>query len=89
MQYISTVLHSQIHNQGKDYTPCEKALKKAKKAIYRKEITKEKCEELRKQGLTVSQIANKLNCGVNTINRRLGMKDYTTKNDVLDWSDSE
>ena len=51
--------------------------------------SKEECEQLRKQGLTINQIAQKLNCSVNTINRRLGMKDYTTKNNVLDWSDTD
>ena len=86
LQYISNVFHTQIHHKGKEYTPSIKAIKKARKTIYREEITKEKCEQLRKQGLTIKQIAKKLNCSVNTINRRLGMKDYTTKNNVLDWS---
>lgn len=89
LQYISKALHTQIHHKGKDYTPSIEALKKARKTKYREEITKEKCEELRNQGLTISQIAKKFNCGVNTINRRLGMKDYKTKNNVLDWSDDE
>lgn len=87
LQYISNVLHAQIHHKDKKYTPCIKALKKARKTIYRGEITKEKCEQLRKQGLTIKQIAKKLNCSINTINRRLGMKDYKTKNNVLDWSE--
>lgn len=89
LQYISNVLHAQIHHKGKEYTPSIKAIKKARKTIYREEITKEKCEQLRKQGLTINQIAQKLNCCVNTINRRLGMKDYTTKNNVLDWGDTD
>lgn len=87
LQYISNVLHTQIHHKGKEYIPSVEAIKKARKTNYRNEITKEKCEELRKQGLTISQIAKKLNCSVNTINRRLGMKDYETKNNVLDWSE--
>ena len=26
--------------------------------------------------LTIPEIAKELNCGINTVNRRLGMKDY-------------
>lgn len=85
--YISNVLHTQIHHKDKDYTPTLEAIKKARKTNYRKEITKENCVELRKQGLTISQIAKKLNCCCNTIRRRLGMKDYENKNNFVDWSD--
>lgn len=42
----------------------------------RKDITKEIVEKLRSDGYTIPQIAKKLNCGYNTVCRRLGMKDY-------------
>lgn len=84
LQYLSHSCHSKIHNKGKQYTPCELAHKNAREVIYRKDITKENCQYLRSQGLTICQIAKKLNCGVNTIYRRLGMKDYKKK---LDWSE--
>lgn len=84
LQYISSSLHSKIHNKGKDYKVCGLAIMKARKTNYREEITKELCQKLKNDGLTINEIAKKLNCGVNTVNRRLGMNDYKTK---LDWSD--
>ena len=42
----------------------------------RKDVTVEKVAELRNKGLTIPEIAKELNCGINTVNRRLGMKDY-------------
>ena len=87
LQYLSHSAHSKLHNIGKEYTPCVEAIKKARKTNYREEITKEVCEELRNKGLTINEIAKKLNCSANTINRKLGMQDYKTKHNVLDWSD--
>ena len=39
----------------------------------RNDVTREECLKLKAEGYTIKQIAAKLNCGVNTINRRLGM----------------
>ena len=47
-----------------------------KDRITRHDVTKEKVLELRKHGFTIEQVAEKLKCGVNTVNRRLGMRDY-------------
>lgn len=38
------------------------------------DITKEQVQELREQGMTYKQIAEKLDCSVTTIQRRLGKK---------------
>ena len=54
----------------------ENSINAAKEARRRKDVTKENVLELRNKGLTISEIAAKLNCGINTVNRRLGMKDY-------------
>ena len=45
-----------------------------KKIIVRKDVTKEKIEELQKRGLSIIQISYELGCGENTVRRRLGMK---------------
>lgn len=42
----------------------------------RNDVTTEKVRELKNKGLTINEIAEELNCGINTVNRRLGMKDY-------------
>lgn len=86
LQYLSHSAHSKLHNKGKKYTPCKVAIQNARKVIYRKDITKELCQDLRNQGLTMPQIAKELNCSVNTIYRRLGMMDYQAK---LDWSSEQ
>lgn len=52
------------------------SINSAKEARKRKDVTKEKVTELRSEGFTIFEIAKELNCGVNTVNRRLGMKDY-------------
>ena len=49
---------------------------RVKPIVSRADVTKEKVTELREMGLTISEIAKKLNCGRNTVKRRLGMKDY-------------
>lgn len=43
--------------------------------ISRSDVTKETVISIRNKGLTINQIAEKLNCGYNTVCRRLGMKD--------------
>ena len=47
-----------------------------KNIVSRNDVTKEKVAELRSNGFTISEIAKELKCGINTVNRRLGMKDY-------------
>ncbi len=53
-----------------------RSINSAKEVRTRKDVTKEKVAEFRNKGLTIAEIAKKLNCGINTVNRRLGMKDY-------------
>lgn len=48
----------------------------AVQARRRNDVTTEKVRELKNKGLTINEIAEELNCGINTVNRRLGMKDY-------------
>ena len=43
--------------------------------IRRNDVTIENVRLLRDMGLTIKEIAEKLSCGINTVNRRLGMKD--------------
>lgn len=42
--------------------------------IRRNDVTEEVVYELKSNGLTIRQIAERLNCGYNTVCRRLGMK---------------
>lgn len=48
----------------------------AVQARRRNDVTIEKVRELKNKGLTINEIAEELNCGINTVNRRLGMEDY-------------
>ena len=61
----------------------------AAKKRYRREITKEEIVSMQKQGLTIGEIAKKLNCGKNTIFRRLHGREYVVSQRVLDWSDEK
>lgn len=42
----------------------------------RHDVTKEQVLRLKESGFTIPEIAKKLNCGYNTVCRRLGMNDY-------------
>lgn len=81
LELLTNLKHSEMHGKerkGKDYRSVEgktKALNAAREKITRNDVTEEKITELRKQGLTISEVAKALNCCRNTINRRLGMKD--------------
>ena len=78
LQVIRSDLHIKEHDIHK-YIPEDYKHsfgKRMKTIISRTDVTKENVTELRKMGLTIPEIAKKLNCGINTINRRLGMKDY-------------
>ena len=63
VQYVSGKHKKEFGNRMKDY-------------LIRKDVTIENVAELRNKGLTIPEISKELNCGINTVNRRLGMKDY-------------
>ena len=50
--------------------------KKGSEARIRKDVTREHVLNLMRTGLTIPEISERLNCGYNTVRRRLGMKDY-------------
>ena len=58
--------HSKEHKKGFG--------NRAKDIISRKDVTKEKIVELMNGGLSIPQVAKELNCGYNTVYRRLGLK---------------
>ncbi len=60
----------------------QQSLNAAVQVRRRDDVTTERVRELRNKGLTINEIAKELNCGVNTVNRRLGMK-------AIDWSNEE
>lgn len=78
LQAIRSGLHTKEHNlvQYVSKDKLKENAKKATKKIKRSDVTSDKVIELINKGLTIPQIANELNCGYNTICRRLGMKDY-------------
>lgn len=61
VQYVSEEYKKEFGNRMKDI-------------IGRNDVTEEMVRELRGQGFTIPQIAKRLNCGLNTVSRRLGMK---------------
>ena len=78
LQVIRKEFHAKEHKIVQ-YVAKDKLKENALKAtdrITRHDVTKEKVLELRKHGFTIEQVAEKLKCGVNTVNRRLGMRDY-------------
>lgn len=77
LQLLTTKAHIKLHMTGNDFRTEEgknKAIYAAIEKRKRKEITKEKIEELLAQGMTRSQVAKHLGCGESTIYRRLGHK---------------
>ena len=82
LELMSNLKHLKIHGKerkGIDFRCAEgkvKSINSAKEVRTRKDVTVEKVAELRNKGLTIPEIAKELNCGINTVNRRLGMKDY-------------
>lgn len=78
LQVIRKELHTKEHNIVQYVS--ENHLKgfgdRMKNIVSRNDVTKEKVAELRSNGFTISEIAKELKCGINTVNRRLGMKDY-------------
>lgn len=78
LQAIKRNLHTKEHNLVQ-YVSKDKLRENAIKAtekIKRNDVTMESVEMLRNKGMTIKQIANELNCGYNTVCRRLRMKDY-------------
>ena len=76
LQVMKSELHIKEHNivqyVSKEYMKgCGNRMKDI---VSRKDVTKEKVVDLRNSGFTIKEIAIKLNCGCNTVYRRLGMK---------------
>lgn len=79
LEPMSKSQHANHHHKGNDFRSDE-GIKASVNAMAnrrrRNDITVETVSKLREQGMTVEQIAKKLACSANTVNRRLGMKDY-------------
>lgn len=78
LQALRNNIHTKEHNLVQ-YVSKEKLKHNANLAtekIKRNDVTEDNVLTLRESGLTIPQIAKKLNCGYNTVCRRLGMKDY-------------
>ena len=60
VQYVSEEHKKEFGNRMKDI-------------IARNDVTEEKVVELKNKGMTISEIAKELKCGVNTVGRRLGL----------------
>lgn len=76
LQVIRNSLHTKEHYLVQ-YVPKEVLKRNQQKATEkrkRNDVTAEKVIEMRNKGLTIDEIARRLNCGINTVNRRLGMK---------------
>lgn len=76
LQVLRKELHAKEHNIVQFVS--ENHLKgfgnRMKNIIARNDVTEDKVKELRERGLTIPQIAKELKCGINTVNRRLGMR---------------
>ena len=89
LELMTNLRHSKIHGKerkGIDLRSEEgkqKGINAAAKARRRSDVTTGNVEALRNKGLTISEIAKELNCGINTVNRRLGMKSTD------DWRETE
>lgn len=73
LQVISKAFHAQTHNfvQYVDKAKLRNNALLGTEKIKRKDITKENVMRLRNKGFTYSQIARELNCGENTVWRRI------------------
>lgn len=82
LELMTKLEHSKIHGNeriGIDLRSAEgkaNSINSAREVRTRKDVTIERVSELRNTGLTIPEISKELNCGINTVNRRLGMKDY-------------
>lgn len=81
IKLMTNLRHSKIHGEERKGIDLrsekgkENSINAAKEARMRKDVTKENITELRNKGLTISEIAKELHCAVNTVTRRLDMKD--------------
>lgn len=70
--------HSSIHQFENDYKDRRseegkwKGINASREATYRSDITVEKINELLQKGLSYDEIAKVLDCGINTVRRRMG-----------------
>ena len=82
LEIMTNRKHLKQHGEerkGIDFRSAEgraNSINSAREVRTRKDVTVERVAELRNKGLTIPEIAKELNCGINTVNRRLGMKDY-------------
>jgi hypothetical protein len=87
LEVMTNRKHLKQHGEerkGVDFRSAEgkaNSINSAREVRIRKDVTVEKVAELRAKGLTIPEIAEELNCGVNTVSRRLSK--------ALDWGDSE
>ena len=87
LELMTNLKHLKMHGverKGKDFRSAEgklKCINSAREVRMRKDVTVEKVIDLRNKGLTIPKIAKELNCGINTVNRRLSKS--------LDWGDGE
>lgn len=76
LQALKSGLHTKEHYLVQ-YVPEEHKKEfgnRMRDIVTRKDVSEEAVKNLRKSGLTIPQIAEQLNCGYNTVCRRLGMK---------------
>ena len=78
LQVLRNSLHVKEHNISQYVSEEYKRGfgNRVKDIISRKDVTEENVRDLREKGYTIPKIAEELNCGYNTVCRRLGMKDY-------------
>ena len=80
LELMSSYKHNKLHGEerkGLDFRSengKKNSINALREARARKDVTKGKIEELRRQGLTIQEISEALNCGINTVYRRLGIK---------------
>lgn len=79
LELLTAKRHLKNHSKdriGKDFRSAEgkkRSLDSAKEARTRKDVSIEKINELLESGLTFPEIARELNCGTNTVKRRIGL----------------
>lgn len=78
LQVLKNSLHTKEHNLVQYVSEEHKRGfgNRAKEIISRKDVTEEKVKVLREKGLTLPEIAKELNCGYNTVRRRLKTYKY-------------
>ena len=76
LQVIKKSLHTKEHNLVQYVSEEYKRSfgDRMKRIVSRSDVAKEDVIFLRNKGLTINQIAEKLDCGYNTVCRRLGMR---------------